>query len=532
MAASFPTSLAAIQRVSATDLRNAPGKEGDVLHNKLCDEVEALQAKVGVDGSAVPTTIDARLTDCVAAIPAAIQDHVAESDPHPAYMLSANHAAEHAALAAKPTDRVIAHRGGGALVNAEYTMSAYQYSIAAGIKNIEFDVHVNAAGMALLMHDPTVDRTTTATGNVADLTNDAYAALVCDTDVVLGAPNYRRESPPFFIDALRHVLSYPDTVAWIEAKNAGADIAILDALHSLNVDRKRVVIASSSSTYLTKAIAQGFKTSYQAVISGSPDWQTLAASGYTYIAGSYTDWTSQKVADCHTAGMGAVAYTPNRRHEYQQLIGYGIDFVYSDDPMWCCSAVTPIKNSLFASGRWTNGMLSYASRGGFGATLGEWGYSTTSAAYQCCLQGWACPIKNNENCQEFTITLQFKFTDVSDVTRWFSLFVCANTDKVYTNGSTADPNGYHLLIKKNGNLDIWRKSDGVSPVLVYSLTGGAEFVTDTYYGLTITVTATQISLAIPSLSRINTVTDANHRGGYFSIGRTGAAVMIKDVVIS
>lgn len=61
MATSFPTGLDAIQRVVATDLRNAPGKEGHVLHNNLCDAVEALQAKVGVDGSAVATSIDARL---------------------------------------------------------------------------------------------------------------------------------------------------------------------------------------------------------------------------------------------------------------------------------------------------------------------------------------------------------------------------------------------------------------------------------------------------------------------------------------
>lgn len=445
---------------------------------------------------------------------------------------TANHAAEHAALAAKPTDRVIAHRGGGALVNAEYTMSAYQYSIAAGIKNIEFDVHVNAAGMALLMHDPTVDRTTTATGNVADLTNDAYAALVCDTDVVLGAPNYRRESPPFFIDALRYVLSFPDTVAWIEAKNAGADIAILDALHSLNVDRERVVIASGSSTYLLKAIAQGFKTSYQAEISGSPNWQTLAANGYTYIAGSYIDWTQQKVIDCKAAGMGAIAFTPNRRYEYQQLIGYGIDYIYSDDPLWAAGVGTPIENSLFASGRWANGMLPYISRGVFGANLGEWGYSSTAAGYQSCLQGWACPINNDSNANSFTITFQLKFTAVAETTRWFAMFVCANTDQTYTDGLVADPSGYHLLIRKNGNLDIWRKSPGVSAALLYSLTGGAEFVTDTYYGVTVTVTPTQVVLAIPSLSRTNTVNDANHRGGYFSIGRNGAAVMIKDVVIS
>jgi len=53
MATVFPTGLDAIQRVAATDLRNAPGKEGHVLHNNVCDAIEALQAKVGVDSSSV-----------------------------------------------------------------------------------------------------------------------------------------------------------------------------------------------------------------------------------------------------------------------------------------------------------------------------------------------------------------------------------------------------------------------------------------------------------------------------------------------
>lgn len=62
MATSFPTGLDAIQRVVATDLRNAPGKEGHVLHNNVCDAIEALQAKVGIDGSTVPASIDKRLS--------------------------------------------------------------------------------------------------------------------------------------------------------------------------------------------------------------------------------------------------------------------------------------------------------------------------------------------------------------------------------------------------------------------------------------------------------------------------------------
>lgn len=63
MAASFPTSLPTIQRVAATDRRNAPGKEGHALHNKIADEVEALAAAVGVTGSVVPGTVESRLTE-------------------------------------------------------------------------------------------------------------------------------------------------------------------------------------------------------------------------------------------------------------------------------------------------------------------------------------------------------------------------------------------------------------------------------------------------------------------------------------
>ena len=61
MAANFPTSLPAIQRVLPTDYMNDAGKEADLLHNEIADEIEALAAAVGVTGSAVTGTIEARL---------------------------------------------------------------------------------------------------------------------------------------------------------------------------------------------------------------------------------------------------------------------------------------------------------------------------------------------------------------------------------------------------------------------------------------------------------------------------------------
>lgn len=61
MAADFPTSIPSIVRVLPTDLMDGPGTEADVLHNDLADEVEALATVVGVTGSLVPTTVEARI---------------------------------------------------------------------------------------------------------------------------------------------------------------------------------------------------------------------------------------------------------------------------------------------------------------------------------------------------------------------------------------------------------------------------------------------------------------------------------------
>lgn len=65
----FPTSLSNIPDPSATTLENADGFEHDLLHQRLNAEVEALQAKVGVDSSSVVTTLDYKLKSTSSANP-------------------------------------------------------------------------------------------------------------------------------------------------------------------------------------------------------------------------------------------------------------------------------------------------------------------------------------------------------------------------------------------------------------------------------------------------------------------------------
>jgi glycerophosphoryl diester phosphodiesterase len=73
---------------------------------------------------------------------------------------------------------VIAHRGGADGTGApEGTIAAFEAALAAGADWLEFDVRRTADGVLVVLHDETVDRTTSGTGPIADLTLAEVRAL-------------------------------------------------------------------------------------------------------------------------------------------------------------------------------------------------------------------------------------------------------------------------------------------------------------------------------------------------------------------
>lgn len=91
--------------------------------------------------------------------------------------MSARHAAASLALcllavapaAAQRAPMVAAHRGGAALW-PENSLTAFRNALALGVDALEFDVHLTADGEAVVIHDATLDRTTTGRGPVRSLT--------------------------------------------------------------------------------------------------------------------------------------------------------------------------------------------------------------------------------------------------------------------------------------------------------------------------------------------------------------------------
>ena len=75
-----------------------------------------------------------------------------------------------------PLPRVFAHRCGGALA-PENTLSGLRVAAAMGLRAVEFDVMLSAGGSPWLIHDETLERTTSGVGRVCDASDAVLQRL-------------------------------------------------------------------------------------------------------------------------------------------------------------------------------------------------------------------------------------------------------------------------------------------------------------------------------------------------------------------
>jgi glycerophosphoryl diester phosphodiesterase len=83
-------------------------------------------------------------------------------------LLLASLACAAAPMAGGPATRVAAHRGGAGLW-PENSLLAFRQALGLGVDALEFDLHMTADGEVVVLHDPTLERTTTGAGRVRDL---------------------------------------------------------------------------------------------------------------------------------------------------------------------------------------------------------------------------------------------------------------------------------------------------------------------------------------------------------------------------
>jgi len=126
---------------------------------------------------------------------------------------------------------VIGHRGAAAY-RPENTIESFRLALAQGADALEFDVRRSADGVAMVFHDPTLERTTDGGGPLAQRTAAQLQAL--DAGHQFSLDNgvtfpFRRRG--IRIPTLREVVeAFPETPFLIEIKEAAVQDAVADVL--------------------------------------------------------------------------------------------------------------------------------------------------------------------------------------------------------------------------------------------------------------------------------------------------------------
>ena len=115
---------------------------------------------------------------------------------------------------------VIAHRGAAAAA-PENSMRAFELGMRVGADAIELDVQRSADGALLVIHDPTLDRTTDGTGAVARMSREEIAAVRLEDGGRV----------PLLADVLRR---FPGVEITIDVKEPAAAPDVVALVHALD----------------------------------------------------------------------------------------------------------------------------------------------------------------------------------------------------------------------------------------------------------------------------------------------------------
>ena len=244
-------------------------------------------------------------------------------------------AANHATPALPDLPFVIGHRGAAAHA-PENTLAGLGAADALGVRWVEVDVHLTRDGVPVLMHDPTLDRTTSGRGHVAQRTYDEVFEL--DAGSWFGA-EFDEEKVPRLDVAVQFAVERGLGMN-VELKPAPGLAeplarAVFDCLEAtwprsadppLLSSFDRDVLAALGSIglkyplgYLSKTLARGWR-------------EEAAALGCRSVHVNHKNLNAKRAKAVKSAGFALLAYTVNERRRAETLAEWGVDAVFSDAP--------------------------------------------------------------------------------------------------------------------------------------------------------------------------------------------------------
>jgi len=236
---------------------------------------------------------------------------------------------------------LVGHRGAAARA-PENTAASLSAGLAAGADQIEIDVGLTRDGRAILLHDTTLDRTTTGRGPLR--ARGAAHVLGLDAGSWF-SPRFSGE-PPIDLDEALAIVR-PRVPLIVEIKPARrerergidpvdrATVEAVLAAFERTGGLRGVTVSSSAWTLLEHAASRAPGVDLALTVRGGERRDPIAwarRTGATALHPNRRLCSPAFVGRARGLGLLVVAYTVNRAAEMAALIEVGADGIFTDDP--------------------------------------------------------------------------------------------------------------------------------------------------------------------------------------------------------
>jgi len=229
-------------------------------------------------------------------------------------------------------------------VAPENTVPSLRHGVEVGSQAIEIDLHTSRDGELIVIHDPTVDRTTDGSGPVAEHTlaelRELDAGFRFTTDEGTTFP-FRGQGIriPTLDEAMEAIGAL---AAILEVKSASAGIKLAEWLPG-RPEFDRILVGGFNADEVGPAgsVAR-WRCAYQTDLLGFILWgklgisrplpDDLAAAMVPVRRGVVRIVTRGFVRRMHAQGKGVFVWTVNRPEEMRRLLDMGVDGLISDYP--------------------------------------------------------------------------------------------------------------------------------------------------------------------------------------------------------
>lgn len=232
--------------------------------------------------------------------------------------------------------KVIGHRGAAAYA-PENTLEGIATAADLGVEWVELDVKLTKDGVPILFHDETLDRTTNATGAVAQTTYEEIKQLEAGSWFSDGFAGIKIPTLEEAVDVLlKHNLGLNLEIKPCPGREKETAEAALDILSQIWDDPNRLLISSFQHVSLESARDMAPDWARGLLLGGDEidaNWKELA----DYLEVSTMNIGSRMVTrelcdEIMDLEMPILVYTVNQPDEAKALQRLGVDCLFSDTP--------------------------------------------------------------------------------------------------------------------------------------------------------------------------------------------------------